>query len=100
GLAAAADALRRLLARAAQPSDHVRLRLSGQTPERPELGDGGAAAPAQREPAEPAERRLLRHAPVARAVPPRPRAPEVQRRARAAVRSDDARANRDLDCRN
>src|SRR5205823_6536294 len=76
---------------------HVRVRLSGQTPEHSELGHGGAVAPARREQAEPAERRLLRYAPVARTVPARPRAPEVPRRSRAAIRSDDARADRDLD---
>ena len=50
-----------------------------------------------REPAQPAERRLLRHAAVARAIPARHRALEVPRRARAAAGSDDARADRDLD---
>ena len=63
----------------------------------PPVGDGGADPAAERQPAEPAERRLLRHAAVARAVPARHRALEIPRRARAAGRPDDARADRDLD---
>ena len=86
-LAASADALRRLLARAAQPPDPVRVRLSRQAAEHAGVGDGRADAAAERQPAEPAERRLLRHAAVARAVPARHRALEVSRRPRAAGRA-------------
>ncbi len=67
--------------------------------ERAGVGDGRADAPAQRQPAEPPERRLLRHAALARAVPARPRSLEVPRRAPAARGPDDPRADRDLDRR-
>src|SRR5207237_10895751 len=96
-LAAPAHAVRRLLARAAQPTDSVWIRLSGQTPERTGLGDGGAGPAAERQSAEPAERRLLRPAAVARTVPARHRSSEVPRRTRRAVWSDDEGAHRHLD---
>src|SRR3989442_933727 len=96
-LAAAVDAVRRLLARPAQPPHSVWLRVSRQTAEHPQLGERGADAAAERQPTESAERHLLRHAPFTRAVSARRRALEVSRRARAAVRSDDARAARSLD---
>ena len=96
-LAAAADAIRRLLEGPAQPPHPVWVRLSGQAAEHPVLGDGRAAAAAVGEPAEPPERRLLRHPALAGAVPARPRTPQVPRRPRGAGGSDVARAYRDLD---
>ena len=54
---------------------------------------------ADRQPAEPAERRLLRHAAVAPAVPARHRPLEVPRRAPAAGRADDGGATPHLDGR-
>ena len=52
--------------------------------ERAGVGDGRADAAPEREPAEPPERRLLRHAALARAVPARHRSLEIPRRPRAA----------------
>src|SRR5439155_5489037 len=97
GLAAAPDALRRLLARPVQSHHPVRVRLSRQTSKRPGLGDGGTDPPAQREPPQSSERCLLWHAAVTRAVPARHRTLEVPRRPRSARRPDDPPTDRDLD---